>query len=87
VGEVSVFQIEQGSGNDKGEDLAWLEGSAWIYMEIGADRADIPENALTLERGVGIGMTGMIGHREGDRNAVKPSSIQRGGHKPFSKMI
>jgi hypothetical protein len=75
VGEVGVFQVEQGRGNGKGENLARLEASAWVYMEIAADRTDIPEKALTLERGVGIGMTGMIGHREGDRNAVKPSSF------------
>jgi hypothetical protein len=56
-------------------------------MEIGAAQADVPENALTLERGVGIGKTGMIGHREGDCNPVKPSSFQRGDHELFSKMF
>jgi len=63
VGDVGVFQEGQRGGNGKGEDLARLEGSAWIYMEIGAAQADVPEDASTLERGVGIGQAGMESHR------------------------
>jgi hypothetical protein len=55
VGDVGVFQVGQRGGNGKGEDLARLEGSGWIYMEISAAQADVPEDASTLERGVGIG--------------------------------
>jgi len=55
VGDVGVFQVGQRGENGKGEDLARLEGSGWIYMEISAAQADVPEDASTLERGVGIG--------------------------------
>jgi hypothetical protein len=81
VGDVGVFQIGQGGGNGKGEDLTRLEGSVWIYMEIRAAQADVPEDSLTLERGVGFGQPGVILHREGDHNPAKPSSFQRGVHE------
>jgi hypothetical protein len=54
-------------------------------MEICSAQADIPEKALTLERGVGIGEAGIIGHREGKRNPVKPPSFQEGSHELFPK--
>jgi hypothetical protein len=82
MGEVGVFQVKQGDGNGKGEDLTRLEGSGWIYMEIGAPQADVPEDSLTLERGVGIGQAGMESHREGDHNPTKPSSFQGEDHEP-----
>jgi hypothetical protein len=81
VGEVGVFQVEQGGGNGEGEDLTRLEGSGWIYMEIGAAQADVPEDAVTLERGVGIGQAGMESHREGDHNPAKPPSFPKGDHE------
>jgi hypothetical protein len=60
---IATFQIWQGGKNGKREDLTWLEGSVWIYMEIGAAQADVPDDALTLKGGVSIGHTGMILHR------------------------
>ena len=66
VGDVAVFQIWQGGGNGQGENLTLLKGSVRIYMEIGAAQADVPEDALTLKGGVGIGHTGVKLHREGD---------------------
>jgi len=85
--EVGVFQVEQRRGNGKGEDLPRLEGSVWIYMEIGAAQANVPQVSLTLERGVGVGHAGMIGYREGHRNAVKSSSFPGGGHELISNFL
>lgn len=55
AGDFGVFQIGQRGGNGKGEDLARLEGTAWIYMEFSDDHADIPKESLPLERGIGFG--------------------------------
>jgi hypothetical protein len=85
VGEIGVFQVGQRGGNGKGEDLTRLEGSGWIYMEIRAAQANIPGHALTLERGVGLGQTGMKGHGEGDHNPFKLPSFQGGDHEPAFK--
>jgi hypothetical protein len=82
VGEVGFFQVVQGGGNGEGEDLARLETSLRIYMEISAAQADVPEDSLTPERGVGIGPAGMESHREGHHDPAKPSSFQRGDHEP-----
>jgi hypothetical protein len=49
-------------------------------MKIGAAQADVPEDSLTLERGIGIGPVGMESHWEGNYNPAKPSSFQRRGH-------
>jgi hypothetical protein len=85
VGDVGVFQVGQGGGNGEGEDLTRLKVSARIYMKISAAQADVPEDSLTLDRGVGIGSAGMESHREGNHNSAKPSSFQRRGHEPALK--
>ena len=84
---VGVFQVGQRGGNGKGEDLTRLEGTDWIYMEISAAQADVPEDASTLERGVGIGQAGMESHREGDHNPVKLPSFQGEDHEPAFKEL
>ena len=60
---IAGFQIWQGGKNGKGKDLTQLKATVWIYMEISAAQADVPDDALTLKGGVGIGQTGMILHR------------------------
>jgi hypothetical protein len=77
VGDVAVFQVGQGGGNDQREDLTQLKGSAWIYMEKSTSQADIPKDSLTLEGGVGIGLAGLEFYRERDCNPIEPSSFHR----------
>ncbi len=77
MGDAAAFQIGQRGCNSQGQNLAWLEGSTRIYMEIGSSQADIPENPLPLDRYLGIRESGVELHGQRYPDPAKASLFQR----------